>query len=68
MAGLVTTMFFGGWQVPYLSKAGIELPGMAPLALPALAYSGRLCGRMLAIPALRGPMGPAYAALDWLML
>ena len=39
VAGLVTTLFFGGWQVPYLSKAGIELPGMAPLALPALAIT-----------------------------
>jgi len=39
VAGLVTTMFFGGWQVPYLSKAGIELPGMSPLALPALAIT-----------------------------
>ena len=36
VAGLVTTLFFGGWQVPYLSKAGFALPGMAPLALPAL--------------------------------
>lgn len=39
VAGLVTTMFFGGWQVPYLSKAGFALPGMAPVALPALAIT-----------------------------
>lgn len=39
VAGLVTTMFFGGWQVPYLSKEGFALPGMAPLALPALAIT-----------------------------
>jgi len=24
----VTTLFFGGWQVPYLSQAGLQLPGM----------------------------------------
>ena len=39
VAGMVTTMFFGGWQVPYLSKAGFALPGMAPVALPALAIT-----------------------------
>lgn len=39
VAGLVTTMFFGGWQVPYLSKAGLELPGMSAVALPALAIT-----------------------------
>ena len=39
VAGLVTTLFFGGWQVPYLSKAGLELPGMTALALPALAIT-----------------------------
>lgn len=36
VAGLVTTLFFGGWQVPGLSKAGFALPGMDPVALPAL--------------------------------
>jgi len=40
VAGLVVTMFFGGWQVPYLSKAGFALPGMSsPLVLPALAIT-----------------------------
>jgi NADH-quinone oxidoreductase subunit H len=40
VAGLVTTLFFGGWQVPYLSKEGFLLPGMStPLALPALAIT-----------------------------
>lgn len=39
VAGMVTTMFFGGWQVPYLSKAGFALPGMSPVALPALAIT-----------------------------
>ena len=39
VAGLVTTMFFGGWQVPYLSKAGFALPGMVPLAIPLLAVT-----------------------------
>ena len=39
VAGLVTTLFFGGWQVPYLSRAGFALPGMQPVALPALAIT-----------------------------
>lgn len=39
VAGLVTTMFFGGWQVPYLSKEGFALPGMSPIALPAIAIT-----------------------------
>lgn len=39
VAGILTTMFFGGWQVPYLSKEGFALPGMSPLALPALAIT-----------------------------
>jgi NADH-quinone oxidoreductase subunit H len=39
VAGLVTTLFFGGWQVPYLSKAGFALPGMDPVAVPALAVT-----------------------------
>ncbi len=35
VSGLVTTLFFGGWQVPYLdSNAGLSLPGMTPVALP----------------------------------
>jgi NADH-quinone oxidoreductase subunit H len=40
VAGLVTTMFFGGWQVPYLSKEGFQFPGMTGhLALPALVIT-----------------------------
>jgi len=27
VAGFVTTLFFGGWQVPYLTAAGWQLPG-----------------------------------------
>lgn len=33
VAGLVTTLFFGGWQVPYLSKAGLDLPGLDVIAV-----------------------------------
>ncbi len=33
VAGLVTTMFFGGWQVPYLSSAGWAFPGLEPIAV-----------------------------------
>jgi NADH-quinone oxidoreductase subunit H len=40
VAGLVTTLFFGGWQVPYLSKEGFQFPGMSGhLALPSLAIT-----------------------------
>ncbi len=36
VAALVTTLFFGGWQVPWLGRAGFELPWGASLALPNL--------------------------------
>jgi len=35
VAALVTTLFFGGWQVPYLARDGFHLPGGAMLALPS---------------------------------
>ena len=28
VAGLMTTLFFGGWQVPYLTSQGWKLPGL----------------------------------------
>ena len=37
VAGLVTTLFFGGWQVPYLLRAGFHFPWGATLLLPHLA-------------------------------
>lgn len=37
VAGLVTTIFFGGWQVPYLLRDGFHLPGGGTLLLPQLA-------------------------------
>lgn len=33
VAGLVTTLFLGGWQVPYLSKEGLALPGLEAVAV-----------------------------------
>lgn len=36
IAGLVTTLFFGGWQVPYLMSDGFHFPGGATLLLPQL--------------------------------
>ncbi len=36
VAGLVTTLFFGGWQVPYLMSDGFHFPWGATLALPHL--------------------------------
>jgi len=34
IAGLITTMFFGGWQVPYLMRDGFHFPGGAAVLLP----------------------------------
>ncbi|HSF06875.1 MAG TPA: complex I subunit 1 family protein [Methylomirabilota bacterium] len=36
IAGMTTTLFLGGWQVPYLQAGGFHLPGGATLALPHL--------------------------------
>jgi len=33
IAGLLTTLFFGGWQVPYLMDAGFVFPGGASLPM-----------------------------------
>jgi NADH-quinone oxidoreductase subunit H len=33
-AGLITTLFFGGWQVPFLMRDGFHFPGGGSLALP----------------------------------
>jgi NADH-quinone oxidoreductase subunit H len=33
VAGLVTTLFFGGWQVPYLTAAGWKFPGLDVIAV-----------------------------------
>jgi NADH-quinone oxidoreductase subunit H len=35
-AGLVTTLFFGGWQVPYLMRDGFHFPWNGTLLLPHL--------------------------------
>ncbi len=29
VSAIVTTLFFGGWQIPYLTDNGFQLPGMA---------------------------------------
>jgi NADH-quinone oxidoreductase subunit H len=39
VAGLATTLFFGGWQVPFLGAQGWELPGLAPVAVSAWAVA-----------------------------
>ncbi len=36
-AALITTLFFGGWQVPYLMSDGFHFPGGGALLLPHLA-------------------------------
>src|SRR6266478_5275498 len=35
-AGLITPLFFGGWQVPYLMRDGFHFPGGATWLLPHL--------------------------------
>jgi len=35
VAALVTTLFFGGWQVPYLARDGFHLPGGSMFAVPS---------------------------------
>jgi NADH-quinone oxidoreductase subunit H len=39
VAALVTTLFFGGWQVPYLMRDGFHFPGGATLGLPSLVVA-----------------------------
>lgn len=36
VSGLVTTMFFGGWQIPFLGREGFSFPWGGSLALPHL--------------------------------
>jgi len=37
VSALVSTLFFGGWQVPYLYASGFEFPWGASIALPNIA-------------------------------
>jgi len=39
VAALVTTLFFGGWQVPWLFRDGFHLPGGAAVLLPSWAVA-----------------------------
>jgi NADH-quinone oxidoreductase subunit H len=39
VAALVTTLFFGGWQIPYLLRDGFHFPWGATVALPSLAVA-----------------------------
>jgi NADH-quinone oxidoreductase subunit H len=36
IAALIATLFFGGWQIPYLQPDGFHLPGGAVYFLPGL--------------------------------
>ncbi len=40
VSALVVTMFFGGWQVPYLQRAGLVFPWGGTLSLPHLLVVG----------------------------
>jgi NADH-quinone oxidoreductase subunit H len=39
VAALVTTLFFGGWQIPYLGREGFHFPWGSTIALPSLAVA-----------------------------
>ncbi len=39
VAALVTTIFFGGWQIPYLLRDGFHLPGGAAFRLPSIVVA-----------------------------
>src|SRR5262249_18961897 len=39
VAALVTTLFFGGWQVPYLGREGFHFPWGTAIALPSLVVA-----------------------------
>jgi NADH-quinone oxidoreductase subunit H len=39
VSALVTTLFFGGWQVPWLLRDGFHLPWGTVIALPSLAVT-----------------------------
>lgn len=39
VASLATTLFFGGWQVPYLMADGFHFPWGAEIALPQIAVA-----------------------------
>jgi NADH-quinone oxidoreductase subunit H len=44
IAGMTTSLFLGGWQVPYLAAEGFRFPWGAALALPHLAVVGLQIG------------------------
>jgi NADH-quinone oxidoreductase subunit H len=44
VAGLVTTLFFGGWQVPYLMREGFHFPWGGQWLLPHLVVVGLQVG------------------------
>ncbi len=50
-SALIATLFFGGWQVPYLADSGFLLPGGAALGLPGalvlLLRIGAFVGKLL---------------------
>jgi NADH-quinone oxidoreductase subunit H len=39
VSALVTTLFFGAWQVPYLARDGFHFPGGSGFGLPSLAVA-----------------------------
>jgi NADH-quinone oxidoreductase subunit H len=58
IAALVTTLFFGGWQVPYLAADGFHFPGGATWGLSGAAVT------LLQV----GAFGAKVLAFCWLLL
>jgi NADH-quinone oxidoreductase subunit H len=47
-SAIVATLFFGGWQVPYLADSGLVFPGGVALALPAALVLALRIGAFIA--------------------
>ncbi len=46
-SSLITTLFFGGWQIPFLYPEGLQLPGTSLLPLSAVIVMGLQVGAFL---------------------
>jgi NADH-quinone oxidoreductase subunit H len=46
-AGLITTLFFGGWQIPFLMRDGFHFPWHSEVNLPHLVVVGLQTGGFL---------------------
>jgi NADH-quinone oxidoreductase subunit H len=47
VAGLITTLFFGGWQVPFLMRDGMHLPGELFVPMPSILVAAMQVGAFM---------------------